>query len=308
MLHRTFGKTGIDITAVGLGTWNIGNQWGDIDDATSFGTIRSAFNSGVTLFDTAENYGIPGGTSEERLGIALSGIRHQVTVVSKTGNWGRRIGRLIPREFPDTIRVCLHASLHRLKTDWIDVMLCHEGEIENPSVYIEGFEILQKEGRIRAYGISTNNLEVLKRFNEIGTCSVVQVDYSLMNRQAEEAFLPYCQENNIGVMVRGPLAKGLLSGRYDKSTKFTDSIRTAWHTNDNAQTKYEADIERVEKLKTIAQPGQEMVQMALRYVISHPAVSVVIPGAKSPEQAIMNAAAGSEVLSDDLVEKLRELT
>lgn len=308
MLHRTFGKTGIDITAVGLGTWNIGNQWGDIDDATSFGTIRSAFDCGVTLFDTAENYGIPGGTSEERLGIALSGIRHRVTVVSKTGNWGRRIGRLIPREFPDTIRVCVHASLHRLRTDWIDVMLCHEGEIEDPSVYIEGFEILQKEGRIRSYGISTNNLEVLKRFNEMGTCSVVQVDYSLMNRNAEANFLPYCQENNIGVMVRGPLAKGLLSGRYDKTTKFTDSIRAGWHADANAQAKYEADIDRVEKLKAFAAPGQEMVQMALRYVISHPAVSVVIPGAKSAEQAAMNASAGLEVLGDDLVSKLRELT
>jgi myo-inositol catabolism protein IolS len=231
-----------------------------------------------------------------------------VTVVSKTGNWGRRIGRTIPREFPDTIRVCVHASLHRLQTDWIDVMLCHEGEIEDPSVYIEGFEILLKEGRIRAYGISTNNLDVLKRFNEMGTCSVVQVDYSLMNRNAEDGFLPYCQANNIGVMVRGPLAKGLLSGRYDKSTKFTDSIRAAWHADANEQTKYEADIDRVEKLKEFAAPGQEMVQMALRYVISHPAVSVVIPGAKSAEQAAMNASAGSEVLGDDLVSKLRALT
>jgi myo-inositol catabolism protein IolS len=308
MLHRTFGKTGIDVTAVGLGTWNIGNQWGDTDDATAFATIRSAFDSGVTLFDTAENYGIPGGTSEERLGMALAGIRHRVTVVSKTGNWGRRIGRMIPRDYPDTIRVCVHASLHRLKTDWIDVMLCHEGEIEDPSVYIEGFEILIKEGRIRAYGISTNNLDVLKRFNEMGTCSVVQVDYSLMNRKAEAEFLPYCLENNIGVMVRGPLAKGLLSGRYDKTTKFTDSIRTAWHEDAKAQAKFEADIERVEQLKAFAKPGEEMVQMALRYVISHPAVSVVIPGAKSPEQAKTNAGAGSEVLGDDLVTKLRALT
>ena len=308
MLHRTFGKTGIDVTAVGLGTWNIGNQWGDVDDATAFATIRCAFDSGVTLFDTAENYGIPGGTSEERLGVALSGIRHRVTVVSKTGNWGRRIGRLIPREYPDTIRVCVHASLHRLKTDWLDVVLCHEGEIEDPSVYLEGFEILLKEGRIRAYGISTNTLDVLKRFNVNGSCSVVQVDYSLLNRQAEEGFLPYCQENNIGVMVRGPLAKGLLSGRYDKSTQFTDSIRTAWHADPSAQAKFERDIERVEKLKAVAKPGEEMVQMALRYVISHPAVSVVIPGAKSPEQAVMNAGVGSEVLSDDLVEKLRGLT
>ena len=307
MLHRTFGKTGIDVSAVGLGTWNIGNQWGDTSDATAFATIRAAFDSGVTLFDTAENYGIPGGTSEERLGMALAGIRHRVTVVSKTGNWGRRIGRLIPREYPDTIRVCVHASLHRLRTDWIDVMLCHEGEIADPSVYIEGFEILQKEGRIRSYGISTNNLEVLKRFNEMGTCSVVQVDYSLLNRHAEDALLPYCAENNIGVMVRGPLAKGLLSGRYDKSTKFTDSIRTAWHADDKTQAKLEADLDRVEKLKTLAQPGAEMVQMALRYVISHPAVSLVIPGAKSPEQAVTNAGAGAEVLDEDVIAKLRGL-
>ena len=107
MIHRIFGKTGIDISVVGFGSWNIGGQWGDIDEGTAFTTIRAAFDSGVTLFDTAENYGIPGGTSEERLGIGLQGIRHQVTVVSKTGNWGRRIGRTIPREWPDTIRVCV---------------------------------------------------------------------------------------------------------------------------------------------------------------------------------------------------------
>ena len=308
MLHRTVGKTGVDISVVGLGTWNIGGQWGDIDEGLSFATIRRAFDVGVTLFDTAENYGIPGGMSEERLGVALRGIRHQVTVVSKTGNWGRRIGRLIPREWPDTIRVCVHASLHRLQTDWLDVVLCHEGGIEDPSVYIEGFEILLTEGRIRSYGISTNHLDVLKRFDEIGNCSVVQVDYSLLNRGAESEFLPYCQENDIGVMVRGPLAKGLLSGRYDKSTVFEDSIRTAWHADDEAQAKLEADIDRVEKLKEIAEPGEEMVQMALRYVLSHPAVSVVIPGAKSPEQAAMNAAAGSQVLTDDLMEKLRART
>ena len=307
MIHRIFGKTGIDISVVGFGSWNIGGQWGDIDEGTAFTTIRAAFDSGVTLFDTAENYGIPGGTSEERLGIGLQGIRHQVTVVSKTGNWGRRIGRTIPREWPDTIRVCVHASLHRLKTAWIDVMLCHEGEIEDPSVYIEGFEILKKEGRIRHYGISTNNVDVLKRFNEMGDCSVVQVDYSLLNRAPEAEFLPYCRENNIGVMIRGPLAKGLLSGKYDKSAMFEDSIRAVWHDGGTAQAKFEADVDRVEKLNAHAEPGAGMVQLALRYVISNPAVSVVIPGAKSPDQARTNAGAGSELLSERLVEELRDL-
>ena len=123
MLQRVFGKTSIPTSVIGLGTWNIGNQWGPIDETTSYSTIRTAFDCGMTLFDTAESYGIPNGLSEERLGRALAGIRHQVTVVSKTGNWGKRTGGPIERTSPDQIRLCVHASLHRLRTDWVDVVL-----------------------------------------------------------------------------------------------------------------------------------------------------------------------------------------
>lgn len=308
MIEKSFGKTGLSVSAVGLGTWNIGNQWGDIDASTASATIQSAFDHGVTLFDTAESYGIPNGLSEERLGNGLSGLRHQVTVVSKTGNWGRRTNATLSRTGADVIRLCVHASLHRLRTGWLDVVLCHEGNIENPDVYLEGFEALLSEGRIRSYGISTNSLDVLKRFNVNGTCSVVQVDYSLLNRKPEAEFLPYCEANNIGVMVRGPLAKGLLSGRYDKSSKFTDTVRASWHEDEKSQAAYEADIDRVDRLKDIASPGKGMVELALQYVISHPAVSVVIPGAKSAKQAAMNAAAGERMLSEAALEKARSLT
>jgi len=187
-------------------------------------------------------------------------------------------------------------------------MLCHEGDLEDPTVYLEGFEAVLKEGRIRSYGISTNSLDVLKRFNANGTCSVVQVDYSLLNRKPEAEFLPYCEEHNIGVMVRGPLAKGLLSGRYDKTSKFTDTVRASWHSDEKSQTAYEANIERVDRLKDIASAGKGMVQIALQYVISHSAVSVVIPGAKGAEQAVMNAEAGDAVLSDKAISNLRSLT
>jgi myo-inositol catabolism protein IolS len=305
MLQRVFGHSGISTSVVGLGTWNIGNQWGFIDEATSYATIRSAFDSGMTLFDTAESYGIPNGLSEERLGRALAGIRHQVTVVSKTGNWGKRTGGSVELGHADVIRLCVHASLHRLQTEWIDVMLCHDGNIEDPSVYIEGFEALIAEGRIRFYGVSTNNLDVVKRFNQQGTCSVVQVDYSLMNRQPEEEFLGYCSDNDIGVMVRGPLAQGLLSGRYDKTTRFTDPIRENWHANAEAQARLEANIDRVEQFKAVAPAGSSMVEVALQYVISHRSVSVVIPGARSTEQSRTNAEAGAAVLSDDLIAKLQ---
>ena len=298
MILKPFGKLGWEVSAVGLGCWNIGNQWGDIDDATAWATVRAAYDSGVNLFDTAESYGIPNGLSEQRLGVALAGIRHNVFVISKIGNWGKRTGNGVPKDSVDMIRLCGHASLGRLRTDYLDVVLCHEGNVEDPTIYLEGFEALQQEGAIRAYGISTNSLEVLKRFNVNGTCSVVQVDYSLLNRAPEDDFLPYCHANGIAVMVRGPLAMGLLSGRYSKDTQFEDTVRARWHEDTERQAAFEAKVDKVERLKDAVEPGEPMITAALRYVITHQAVSVVIPGAKSPEQARMNAAAGVRVLGD----------
>lgn len=299
MLYRQFGKTGWSVSAIGMGTWNIGNQWGELDDVTVWATIRSAFENGINLFDTAESYGIPNGLSEERLADGLAGIRHRVYIVSKIGNWGQRTGQDVPKTTVDMIRLCCHASLHRLRTDWVDVMLCHEGNIEDPSVYLEAFEVLKQRGRIRAYGISTDSLEVLKRFNADGKCSVVEVNYSLLNRAPEAGILPYCQEHGIAVLIRGPLAMGLLSGKYTAETEFTDTVRSRWHQSEARQAKFEGDIGKVEKLKEAVKPGEEMVTAALRYVMSHPAAPVAIPGAKSPEQAAMNAAAGERTLTED---------
>ncbi|HMN28647.1 MAG TPA: aldo/keto reductase [Caldilineaceae bacterium] len=304
MLYKSFGSTGWQVSAIGLGTWNIGNQWGEIDEATAWATIQAAFERGVNLFDTAESYGIPNGLSETRLGRALAGIRHRVYVVSKIGNWGKRTGSEIPKTGVDSIRISGHAILGRLRTDWLDVVLCHEGNVDDPTVYLEGFEALKAEGAIRAYGISTNSLDVLKRFNVNGTCSVVQVDYSLINRAPEAEFLPYCQEHKIGVMVRGPLAKGLLSGGYGADAVFTDSVRDNWNADGSARSQFLANVAKVDRLKAVVQPGAEMVTAALRYTLSHPAVSTVIPGAKSPAQARMNAAAGERSLADDEKEHL----
>jgi aryl-alcohol dehydrogenase-like predicted oxidoreductase len=287
-----------------MGTWNIGNQWGELDDVTAWATVRSAFEHGMNLFDTAESYGIPNGLSEERLGAALAGIRHQVYVVSKIGHWGKRTGQGVPKTTVDMIRLCLQASLGRLSTDWLDVVLCHEGDIQDPSVYLEAFEVLVQRGRIRAYGISTNNLEVLKRFNANGTCSVVEVNYSLLNRTPEAELLPYCQENGIAVLVRGPLRRGLLAGKYTRDTVFTDTVRSRWNEGQASRAEFEADIAMVGNLAQALQPGEDMVTAALRYVISHPAAPVAIPGAKSPAQARMNAAAGGRALSKEEIGKL----
>lgn len=305
MLYRDFGTTGWKVAAIGLGTWNIGNQWGAIDDQTAWATVRQAFEAGMNLFDAAESYGNPNGLAEERLGTALSGVRHRAYIVSKIGNWGTRTGQGVPKTTVDMIRLCAHASLHRLRTDWHDVLLCHEGNIEDPSVYIEGFEALVKEGRLRHYGVSTNSLEVLKRFAAAGNCRVVEVDYSLVNRQPEEAFLPYCQEQGIAVLVRGPLAMGLLSGRYDAQTEFADEVRKPFNAGGPRRSEFEGKLQRVERLKETVPAGAEMVQAALRYVISHPSAPVAIPGAKSVAQAASNAAAGAALLSEEEMKALQ---
>ena len=307
MLYREFGRLGWKVSAIGMGTWNIGNQWGELDDMTVWGTVRAAFEHGVNLFDTAESYGIPNGLSEERLGVALAGIRHSIYLVSKIGHWGKRTGQGVPKNTVDMIRACAHASLHRLRTDWHDVLLCHEGGIEDPSVYLEAFETLKQRGRVRAYGISTDSLEALKRFNVNGTCSVVEVNYSLLNRASENSILPYCQEQGIAVLVRGPLRRGLLSGKYTANSVFTDTIRSRWNEGEPGRAQFEHDIALVEKLRPVYEAGEEMVTAALRYIISHPAAPVAIPGPKSPAQAIMNAAAGARVLSADELNRLTTL-
>jgi myo-inositol catabolism protein IolS len=305
MLCRKFGTTDWNVSAIGLGTWNIGNQWGEIDDETALATVKTAFDNGVNLFDTAEAYGLPQGLSEERLGKALRGIRDQAYLISKIGSWGRRTGEVLPRTV-DTIRLCLQASLFRLKTDWLDAVLCHEGDLEDPTAYLEAFEQFKTQGYIRTYGISTNDFEVLKRFNSNHTCQIVELDYSLLNRKPETQIFPYCQEHRIAVLARGPLAQGLLSGKYSAQTVFTDTIRAKWHKNDDKQSKFQKNVARVDALKSTLAAAEDLPKLALQFVTSHPVQPVAIPGAKSGQQAAMNAAAGSKFLSPEERNQLLE--
>ena len=165
-------------------------------------------------------------------------------------------------------------------------------------------EALQKEGRLRSYGISTNSLDVLKRFNKGGGCKVVQVDYSLVAREPEAEFLPYCHTQKIAVMVRGPLARGLLSGRYTRASTFDDDIRSAYNEGGAERATFEKRMDSVDRLRELVEPD-DMIQTSLQYVISHPSLPVAIPGAKSVEQATANAVAGDDELSDAELERLR---
>lgn len=308
MLYHTLGNTGIQASAIGLGTWNIANQWGQIEEEDAIATVHSAIDCGINIIDTAESYGMPAGLSEERVGRALSGNKRQkVHIVTKMGRWGRRSGQMVPMTTTDMVRLCAHASLYRLRTDYIDVMLCHEGKLADEAMadtYLAGFELLKEQGYIGAYGISTDRLEVLKLFNKNSTCQVVEVDYSLLSRNPDKEFLPYCQENGIAVLMRGTLHKGLLSGKYSGQTVFTDTVRSEWYKDEKSKQKLARKLAKVEQLRSILHPGKEMVTAALRFAISHPIKPIAIAGAKSPEQVAINASAGDQLLPAEQRETL----
>lgn len=307
MIKRTLGKTGWEVSAIGFGAWGVGGQWGPVEQATAIDAIKAAHDAGVNFFDTADAYGEPPGESEQLIGRALKPVRDKVLIATKLGNFARRMGHPLTFTHPLHVELCCDASLYRLGMEVIDLYQCHIGNLKDPSVFLEAFDILIRKGKIRAGGISTNSLEVVKEFNRGGQCAAVQLDYSYLNRSAEKDLLPYCRENNIGVIVRGPLAKGLATGKFNPQSRFTDSVRIDWNEG-SGREEFLNRLETVEKLKFLDRRGRNMAQAALQFVIAHPAVSVAIPGAKDAGQAQANALAGDYVLDESEMGRVCGLT
>lgn len=305
MLYRTLGKTGWQVSVIGLGAWGIGGQWGPVERETALSTLKAAHDAGVTFFDTADIYGEPRqGQSEELVGEALRPVRDKVILATKVGYWGGPFDHKLPFTHPSHVELCCDASLHRLKADVIDLYQCHVGQLQDPTVFLEAFENLVRRGKIRAYGISTNTMRVAERFNRDGKCSAIQLDYSVVNRLPEENLLPYCKRHDIGVIVRGPLARGVAAGKFKRDATFTDSIRLQWNAGPE-RVKFLRQLEVVDRLRPLERPDRSLAKLALQFVISHEAVSVAIPGAKTPEQARANAAAGDAALDSSELEQVR---
>ncbi len=293
MQRRVLGSSGIAISEIGFGLWAAGGDfWGPTDDAAILDAIDYSLAQGVNFFDTADVYG--GGHSEELLGRAMRGRRAEFVVATKIGWRGfsdetkssayTTVGKLVAG---------VESNLRRLQTDYIDVIQSHV-DFRDPTmeVVVEGFQHLQRDGKVRAYGVSTSNFEYLQAFNADGGCSSLQVDYSILNRTPERDVLPYCLEHGIGVIVRGALAMGILAGKFDADTRFPDGdFRRRWHDDEDEYRVFRDDLARVEQLRPLAQ-GCSLAQLALRFVLAHPAVTTVIPGIKDVGQAQANIAAG----------------
>lgn len=289
---RKLGKSDIEVTKIGVGLWAIGgDQWGEVEDRESLNMIDAALDMGINFFDTADVYG--DGHSEELLGQAMQGRRDDFIVATKIG-WRGFDGDKVISAY-DTVEKLIagvESNLERLQTDYVDVIQSHI-DFRDPTmeIFIEGFQMLQEQGKIRAYGVSTSDFEYLQAFNADNKASTLQIDYSILNRTPEKNIFPYTMEKEIGVLVRGPLAMGILTGKFSKDTEFDeDDFRRRWVENEDEYQTYLNDLEKVEKLEELTD-GRSMAQLAIQFVIQHPAVTLAIPGAKRISQLKENVKA-----------------
>ena len=279
------------MSEIGFGAWAIGGDaWGPVEDEQSLAAIHTALDLGVTFLDTADVYG--NGRSEELVGKAIASRRDGVVVSTKGGLMGhhRDPQREPVYDRPEKVTDAFDASLRRLGTDYIDVYWCHIwwDKAEETDAFLTAFDQLKRGGKARAVGISTDNIDHLRRYNRDGLIDAVQFDYSILNRQAEQDILPYAAEHSLACVVRGPLHKGMLSGKFTADTRFlAGDIREGWAD----EAWYSGALATVERLRRIAGARRTLAQLALQFVLAQPAVSVAIPGAKDPSQVAQNAGA-----------------
>jgi len=293
LAYRPLGKSGIQVSEIGFGLWAAGGDaWGSTDDQDILSAIDYSLDHGLNFYDTSDVYGA--GHSEKLLGKAMQGRRDRFVVATKIG-WQNFDGEQGQSAYTtvDKLIAGVETNLKRLQIETLDVMQSHI-DFREPTmeIFLEGFQRLQKAGKVRAYGVSTSNFEYLQAFNHDDNCAVLQIDYSILNRTAEQEIFPYCLENNIGVIVRGGLAMGILAGKFTAESRFPENdFRKRWHENEEEYQVFLNDLEIVEKLRPLAQ-GRSLAQLALQFTLAHPAVSTVIPGIKNVKQAQANIQAG----------------
>lgn len=291
--YRRLGKSGMIVSEIGMGLWAAGGDaWGATDDAQVLDAVDYALDAGINFFDTADVYG--NGHSETLLGRAMQGRRERFIVATKIG-WFDFDGEKGQSAYTTVAKLIagVESNLRRLDTDYVDIIQSHI-DFRDPTmeVFLEGFQQLQREGKVRAYGVSTSDFAYLQAFNADGNCATLQIDYSILNRTAEADILPYCQAQNIGVIVRGALAMGILTGKFTAETRFgAGDFRARWHENPDETTIFLDDLQKVEALRPLAKT-RSLAQLALQFTLAHPAVTTVIPGIKTVAQMEANLSAG----------------
>jgi aryl-alcohol dehydrogenase-like predicted oxidoreductase len=307
MQHRMLGSTGLQVSEIGFGAWAIGGTseaagtqwgWGETPEQEAIATVQRARDLGVNFFDTADVYG--SGRSEEILGKALASDWDKVYVASKAGNVVKH-GKSAKDWTREHIMRSCEASLKRLKKDAIDLYQLH-----NPSAYDirhsdwpETMELLHKHGKIRFYGVSVflpeEGVAVLGR----GKGQVIQLAYNALRLEMEEDVLPLAQRKNVGIIARVPLYYGILTGKFKPDTSFPKDDHRSHTLPPQTMRELVPRAERLRELAGLAPDDSEAFgKWSLKFALSNPAISTVIAGARTPQQAERNCAASDGVPMD----------
>ena len=316
MKSRRLGNTEISVSEIGLGCWPIGGAsfrggkptgWSGVDVMESIETVRLAWRQGITFYDTADAYGR--GKSEVLVGMGLYEHKTDAVVCTKVGMSLAAPGQDFSEPY---IQGALDASLTRLERDHIDLYLLHGPPLDLMGEALFGLmDRLKSTGKIKAWGVSISPVETSDKVIEEGMrameggAETIQLVYNILQQAEGDALFPVAQERGVGIIVRVPLASGWLTGKYDSSTVFPeDDLRSLRYTPERVRE----TAEKVAHLEFLLEEADSMAEAAIRFVLSQPSVSTVIPGAKNPGQLAALTGAAGKTLSDSALSRIKEIS
>lgn len=317
VLTRTLGSSGIEASAVGLGTWAIGGwMWGGTDEAQSIAAIQASLDEGISLVDTAPAYGQ--GLSEEIVGKAIKGRRDSVVLATKCGLiWhtqkgnhffdyeGRPVHRYLGK---DSIIFEVEQSLQRLGTDYIDHYITHWQDPTTPiAETVETLESLKQQGKIRSFGASNVSPEDLKAYVAAGPLDAIQEEYSMVKRDIETTLLPICAKHGVSTLSYSSLALGLLSGKIGPERKFEGDDQR--RDNPRFSLSNRQKVARLmESTVSVAEAHQATsAQVVIAWTLQQPGITFSLCGARNPEQAKENAKAARIRLGPDELQAISKV-
>jgi len=311
MHKRTLGKGGYEIGDVGLGCWQFGGDFGPMEEKTAFDILNAAVESGTNFLDTADVYGA--GVSEQLIGRFLKTCSTPLTIATKVG----RDSSLFPDHYTrEGVKSGITASLKRLGVEALDLIQLHcvPTQVLRDGEIFQWLHDFKNEGLIREFGASVESVEEGLICLEQEGLRSLQVIFNPFRQKLVTELFPQTQEKGVGIIVRLPLASGLLAGKFTKETTFPDTDHRNYNRDGQffnvgetfAGLPFETGVELAEALKAYLPDEMTLPELSLRWILDHPAVSVIIPGASSISQAQRNAAASDlPPLPDELFQALR---
>jgi aryl-alcohol dehydrogenase-like predicted oxidoreductase len=310
VVQRTrLGRSGLEVSRIAFGTWELGGDWGTTDEQSAIRAIRHACDEGINFFDTAQGYGF--GASEQLLAKATAGVPRDSIVIATKGGLRPLGGPRVERDASAKwIRQGVDDSLRALATDYIDLLQVHWPDPRTPFAESAGaLAQLVQAGKVRHVGVSNFDVAQMDEFSQTLPVETLQPPYHLFHRDIEAEILPYTRAHDIGVLVYGPLAHGLLSGHLRSETRFAEGDWRS-HSSDFQGDSLERNLGVVAALAQLAteELGVPVSRLAVAWVLANPAVHVAIIGTRNAEHVDDAVAAADLRLSDDLLRRIDEIT